>query len=201
MATEYYFNHLDPTSFQRLINAILVSRFGEAIRLLPLRGRDGGRDAETLPDAPLLEVRPRIPGSIPGPPFHAAKGRYLFQVKHHRTVDVAPSVVRNTVVSEFESEITTHVVPLSTDEKVDFFFLVTNVPASKEAIAKIDEKRRELQKTGVGIFSDVLWGEHVSAWLIKRLRSGPRSPTYLPGGPYRDLALSPTIPSPDSQVP
>jgi len=36
---EYYFDEIDPTRFQRLINTILVARFGEDVRLTPLRGR------------------------------------------------------------------------------------------------------------------------------------------------------------------
>ncbi len=46
---EYYFNNLDFMAFQRLINAILVARFGEHARLTPLQGSDGGRDGETAP--------------------------------------------------------------------------------------------------------------------------------------------------------
>ena len=45
---QYYFNNLDATSFQRLINGILVARFGEDIRLTPLYGADGGRDGKLL---------------------------------------------------------------------------------------------------------------------------------------------------------
>jgi hypothetical protein len=44
---EYIFNNLDASTFQRLINSILVYRFGENVRLTPLFGSDGGRDGET----------------------------------------------------------------------------------------------------------------------------------------------------------
>ena len=44
---EYDFNQLDPVKFQRLINCILVDLYGEAVRLTPLRGPDGGRNGET----------------------------------------------------------------------------------------------------------------------------------------------------------
>lgn len=53
---EYQFNNLDPVTFQRLINAILVSRFGEDVRITPLHGADGGRDAETAVGNPYFEV-------------------------------------------------------------------------------------------------------------------------------------------------
>ena len=32
---EYYFDQLDPTKFQRLINTIISARFGEDVRLDP----------------------------------------------------------------------------------------------------------------------------------------------------------------------
>jgi len=54
---EYYFDHLDPTKFQRLVNTILVARFGEDVRLTPLRGQDGGRDGETAPRNPYFEFQ------------------------------------------------------------------------------------------------------------------------------------------------
>ena len=53
---QYYFNNLDATSFQRLINGILVARFGEDIQLTPLYGADGGRDGETAPGNPYFEL-------------------------------------------------------------------------------------------------------------------------------------------------
>ena len=54
---EYYFDEIDPTRFQRLINTILVARFGEDARLTPLRGKDGGRDGETAPGNPYFEFQ------------------------------------------------------------------------------------------------------------------------------------------------
>ena len=48
MPAQYYFDELAPAAFQRLINSLLVKRYGEGVRLLPLKGADGGRD---LPEA------------------------------------------------------------------------------------------------------------------------------------------------------
>ena len=68
---EYYFDQLDPIKFQRLINAILIARFGEAVRLTPLRGQDGGKDGETAPGNPYFEfqgrfsVRPLLSNNLP----------------------------------------------------------------------------------------------------------------------------------------
>ncbi len=54
---EYYFNNLDHSTFQRLINSILIARFGEHARLTPLQGSDGGRDGETAPYNPYFEFQ------------------------------------------------------------------------------------------------------------------------------------------------
>ena len=80
MPVQYYFDNLDPTSFQRLINGLLVRRYGEALRLLPLRGPDGGRDLETAPSQTLFKVVTEKPDfSLTVSPLPA--GRYLFQAK------------------------------------------------------------------------------------------------------------------------
>lgn len=103
---EYYFNELDATKFQRLVNSILNAKFGVDTRLTPLRGSDGGRDAETAPGNPYFEyqvndVKPPINALVTPP----RKGRYLFQVKHHRTVDARMSDARQVVLSDFEQEL------------------------------------------------------------------------------------------------
>ncbi len=167
MAIEYHFNNLDPTSFQRLINAILVSKFGEAIRLLPLRGKDGGRDAETPPGTYIFDVTPSTDGIALGRNSYSAphRGRVLFQVKHHRTQDAQVSAVRASVVSDFVRELRDNVLTRTGDDSIDYFYLVTNVPSSGDVVTKIDEKRRELLGRGQRPEADVLWGEHVTAWL------------------------------------
>ena len=54
----YDFNQLgDPKKFQRLVNAILVARFGENARLTPLDGPDGASDGETADRNPYMEFR------------------------------------------------------------------------------------------------------------------------------------------------
>jgi hypothetical protein len=181
MGLEYYFNNLDSTSFQRLINAILVSRFGEAIRLLPLRGKDGGRDAETPPGAPVFEITVAASELDPGLTSYLPKGRCLFQVKHHRTVDIPAGTARSAVISDFEAELSENVLPKTGDDKVNAFFLVTNVPSSKEAVAKVDDKRRDLITNGVNLHAEVLWGEHVTAWLDQSPQIWPAFPDLFAG--------------------
>jgi hypothetical protein len=85
MANQYYLDALEPAVFQRLVNALLVLRYGEGVRLLPLRGKDGGRDAETPPGSSYFTVSipPSRDGIDPGP---IKPGRYLFQAKHHRAL-------------------------------------------------------------------------------------------------------------------
>jgi hypothetical protein len=126
---EYYFNNLSPTQFQRLVNSILVSRLGEDARLTPLRGADAGRDGETAAGNPFFEYQvDSIPQShtLTVPP---RAGRYLFQVKHHRTVDTRISDVRKVVISDFDKELRKNVLTRSGNEKANYFFLITNVPS------------------------------------------------------------------------
>jgi hypothetical protein len=97
MPIQYYFDNVEPTGFQRLVNALLTNRFGEEIRLLPLRGTDGGRDAETaLPTHPVEFVVDK--SMFLAPAVSLKPGRHLFQVKHHRMTDRPSAAVRTTVV-------------------------------------------------------------------------------------------------------
>lgn len=159
---EYYFNQLDPVKFQRLINAVLVARFGEDARLTPLRGRDGGRDGETAPGSPYYGFQvneiPPIPQSIFQPP---RKGRYLFQVKHHRTTDRRLSDVRQEVIADFARELKDNVLTREGDERVNYFLLITNVPSSEEALGKLDRIRRDLLRNVQNLHADVWWQERV----------------------------------------
>jgi NACHT domain len=162
MAIQYYFDNLDPTTFQRLINVLLTARYGESVRLLPLRGADGGRDAETAPTPTLFEVIAEKPQFLTsGSPLKP--GRYLFQVKHHRTTDRPGSEVRSAVVSDFEKELSSNV--LNRADPVNYFFLITNVPSSKDSISRVDEKRMQLLSQRTDIQADVLWQDHVFSWL------------------------------------
>jgi len=77
---EYYFNELDPIKFQRLINGILTAEYKEAVRLTPLYGADGGRDAETAPGNPYWEYQVSTVGSADAETIPSRQGRYLFQV-------------------------------------------------------------------------------------------------------------------------
>ena len=159
---EYYFNELDSTKFQRLVNSILNAKFGVDTRLYPLRGSDGGRDAETAPGNPYFEyqiddVKP--PGNaLVTPP---RKGRYLFQVKHHRTVDARMSDVRQVVLSDFEQELKKNVLNRTGDEQVNYFFLITNVPSSKDSLEKLDKKRDSLIRRTTNLHVDIWWKEQL----------------------------------------
>lgn len=162
MIVEYYFNQLDPVKFQRLINAILVARFGEDARLTPLRGQDGGRDGETAPGNPFFEFQisetTSMPQGISRPP---RKGRYLFQVKHHRTTDRRLSDARQSILADFAKELKNSVLTREGDERVNYFFLITNVPSSKDALDKLDRKRSDLLKNAPNLHADVWWQERI----------------------------------------
>jgi len=163
---EYYFNNLDHAMFQRLVNGILVARFGEDVRLTPLQGSDGGRDGETAPYNPHFEFQVnsvRVPQKgIQQPP---RKGRYLFQVKYHRTMNTRPSDARKAVISEFDEELRKNVLSRQGEERINYFFLITNVPSSKRAITEIDRKAAEIRKNNQSLYVDIWWEERVKAFL------------------------------------
>lgn len=172
---EYYFNELDPTSFQRLINGILIPRFGEAISLTPLRGPDGGRDAETSSDNPFFEFNvdkePKGEPSIYSPP---TPGRYLFQSKFHRTTDTTLTDARRRVLSDFRTELMKNVLPRQDDDRVNFFVLVTNVPSSADSIRRAGKVARELTGDLDDLYASIWWQERVIAHLdqLPRLWTG-----------------------------
>jgi len=142
---EYYFDEIDPVKFQRLINTILVARFGEDARLTPLRGKDGGRDAETAPGNPYFDFQVvSKEEASKGSHLSPRPGRYLFQVKHHRASDGQFSKARQAVISDFKKELNGNVLNRIGEERVNYFFLITNVPSSRDALEKIDRVRGEL---------------------------------------------------------
>ena len=164
----YDLNQLgDPRRFQRLINSILTARFGENARITPLHGTDGGSDGETAPDNPHLEYRytrtqPPSHNPLIEPPI---PGRYLFQAKYHRTGDQRLSDLRATVVREFKNELQKNVLDRPDRNDVNYFFLVTNIPASDDAITRVDRVRTDLLHTPRRLHADVWWGERITALL------------------------------------
>ena len=105
----------------------------------------------THPSNPLIEA--------PRP------GRYLFQAKYHRTGDHRLSDLRSIVISEFKAALNDEVVSRSDPQDVNYFFLVTNVTASKESLRKVDEVRLEVLKGQQHLHADVWWGERITAAL------------------------------------
>jgi hypothetical protein len=103
---EYYFNSLNPTSFQRLVNGVLVATFNGGLRLMPLRGKDGGRDAEAVAEEPeeIIFAVDRAAGAT-DVRARMKPGRYMFQVKFHRTADGPLSTVRHAVVADLAREV------------------------------------------------------------------------------------------------
>lgn len=162
---EYYFNELSPVAFQRLINAILSLKYGSYIRLTPLRGSDGGRDAEIAPESFYFEVQ--VNADVPANEVSAPprRGRYLFQVKHHKTSDTRITDARRTVLSDFEEELTKNILSRTGTDAVNYFYLLTNVPASEDSIAKVDKKRGQLLQNTSELHADVWWQEKITALL------------------------------------
>ena len=146
---QYDLNQIaDPKRFQRLVNAILTARFGEDARLTPIHGTDGGSDGETAADNPFLEYRHQDPSTPPSNPLFEPPrpGRYLFQAKYHRTGEQRLSDLRSVVVAEFQYALTSQIIERSTFQDVNYFFLVTNITASKESMKKIDNVKKNLSQ-------------------------------------------------------
>jgi hypothetical protein len=181
---KYYFDQLDPVKFQQLINALLIERYGDDIRLTPLRGSDGGRDGETAVENPfmlfILDVSKPLSHDL-DEGYFLRPGRYLFQVKHHDTSASRISDLRNVVVSEFEQELTVNVLPHTGAQRVNYFFLITNVNSSEQSINKVDEKRGKLLKSVDYLHADVWWGERVTALLDTMPNIWASFPELFPG--------------------
>ncbi|MFA4932742.1 MAG: NACHT domain-containing protein, partial [Caldisericia bacterium] len=69
------------------------------------------------------------------------------------------------VIAEFAKELKNNVLCRTGEERVNYFFLITNVPSSKDALEKIDQVRRELLKNVSYLHADVWWKERVTALL------------------------------------
>lgn len=191
---EYYFNELNPTSFQKLVCALLVKRYGTDIRLSPILGPDGGQDAETAPNHPDFTFTTTISGSVvckrrrpsygpnvAGFPTQLSPGRYLFQIKFHRTQDRSLSDVRRVVSSDFERELTQNVLSKTASSRVNYFFLITNVPSSVSSISRIDVSRQKLVGDRYPLHADVLWQEHLVAELDQAPELWPAYAELFPG--------------------
>lgn len=165
---QYDLNQLaDPKQFQRLVNAILVARFGEDARLTPLQGTDGGSDGETACANPYMEFHYSTPiAQSPNPLVEPPRpGRYLFQAKYHRTGEQRVSELRATVVREFRQALTKDVLNRQDRNDVNYFILVTNIAASQDALRSVDEVRLELLRDRDRLHGDIWWGERITTSL------------------------------------
>lgn len=173
---EYDFNQLSPVDFQKLVNAILVKELGSLIRITPVRGRDGGRDAEIPADHPVY-------GFTLTRRAHSKQwmaGRYVFQVKHHLTTDRRGTDLRKEIIAEFREELQANVLPNKGGNRANYFFLITNVPSSRESVVAVDTARKELLKD-TGIHADVWWKDGLSAMLDGHPEVWSSYPEVLPG--------------------
>ena len=182
---QYDLNQLrDPERFQRLVNAILAARFGEDVRLTPLRGPDGGSDGETTSDNPYMEyvhahTSPVSHNPLVNPP---RPGRYLFQAKYHRMGEQRSSILRGRVVKEFKDTLRTTVLSDRSRGAVNYFFLVTNVTSSKHAHDKTDRIRKELLAHHPQLHADIWWGESITTSLDWSPDLWLAFPELFPGG-------------------
>ncbi len=195
----YDFNQIgDPHRFQRLVNGILTARFGEDARLTPLQGPDGGSDGETAPSNPNMEFRRgKVPPEATDPFVQPPRpGGYLFQAKYHPTGEQRLSDLRTRVVGEFEHELQHAVLHRPARRDVNYFFLVTNLSASKHAQRKVDEVRKRLIDPGRDLHADIWWSERLTTFLDWSPRLWSAFPELFPGHVVPSLAAA-SSPSPD----
>ena len=191
----YDLNQLaDPRKFQRLVNAILIARFGEDARLTPIQGADGGSDGETAEGNPFFEFNcTTSPTEATHPLVEPPRpGRYIFQAKYHRTGDQRLSDLRSTVVNDFRTELTNNILKRTDRKNVNYFFLVTNLPASNEALKKIDDIRNELLGDRSNLHADVWWHERITTALDWAPDLWQAYPEIFPGGVAPILGLATT---------
>ena len=182
---QYDLNQIsDPKRFQRLVNAFLIARFGENIRLTPLQGIDGGSDGETTPANPHMEFTIDNSSTYSNNPLvePPRPGRYLFQVKYHRTGEKPLSELRSLVVREYKVALTNDVLKRSDRQDVNYFFLVTNVTSSNASYQKIDKIRRKILKDRHNLHADIWWGERITAFLDRSPELWHAYPELFPGG-------------------
>ena len=181
---QYDLNQLsDPKRFQRLVNAILTARFGEDVRLTPIQGKDGGSDGETAKANPYFEFRYEDSSEqLTNPLIEAPRpGRYLFQVKYHRTGEHRLSDLRSIVVREFQAALNDEILSRLDRNDVNYFFLVTNLTASKDAFRKVDEIRSDVSQKIQHLHADVWWGERITAALDWAPQLWSAYPELFPG--------------------
>lgn len=181
---QYDLNQLsDPKRFQRLVNAILTARFGEDARLTPIQGKDGGSDGETAKGNPYLQFRYEVSSEQSTNPLIEAPrpGHYLFQAKYHRTGEHRLSDLRSIVVGEFKTALNDEILGRLDRTDVNYFFLVTNLTASKDSLRKVDEIRSEVLHEKQHLHADIWWGERITAALDWAPQLWPAYPELFPG--------------------
>ena len=181
---EYDLNQLnDPVRFQRLVNAVLTARFGENIRLTPLKGPDGGSDGETAPRNPHMDFTVTTSSAPNKDPLLESPrpGRYHFQAKYHPTGNQKITELRTRVLGEFRTSLTKDILNRPDRASVNYFFLVTNVPSSAAAISRLDDLRKRLLATRPNLHADIWWQERITSALDWAHTLWPAFPEVFPG--------------------
>ena len=109
-------------------------------------------------------------------------------MKHHRTSDRPSSEARQAVISDFKKELQDNVLKRKEDERVNYFILITNVPSSKDAIAKIDKIRSDFLGDIENLHADVWWRERVVTHLDQMPSVWSSFPEMFAGGTVPFLA-------------
>jgi len=174
---EYYFDNLSSNEFQRLINAIFISKYKENYTVTPITGADGGSDGEIFFDKESIEYKLESIKGCPDP----LRGNTLIQVKHHKIDGIGGTAARAAVITDFRTEVRNNYLPQLKKRKVNNFILITNVPSSDNAIQRITAAKKEiLPKNSGGVI--VYWRDRLIALLDSAPSVWPAFPHLFAGG-------------------
>ena len=113
---------------------------------------------------------------------HRVRDATYFKRSTNPTGEHRLSDLRALVVREFDEELKTAVLRRKDRHDVNYFFVVTNLSASKEAIARVDDVRRRLLRGRRRLHADIWWKERLTAFLDSSPDLWLVFPQIFPGG-------------------
>ncbi|MFC4427176.1 NACHT domain-containing protein [Deinococcus navajonensis] len=180
---EYYFDHLSPVEFQRLVNALYITTLTDSYKVTPIIGADGGSDGEI--DETDVERFYELEASDSKPSYF--KGRTIIQVKHRRIEGVGATAARTSVTDDYRSEITKNIIPRSKKGEVDNFILITNVFDSAPAKQRVADINKQLLDP-IGVRGSIYWRDRLIAMLDSNPKVWASFPSLFPGGRVPEIS-------------
>lgn len=180
---EYYFDSLSPIDFQRLVNALYITKYSDDFKVTPIIGADGGSDGEIVENDSIrfYELEP-----IKSRSAHT-KGRTVIQVKHRRIEGIGATAARASVIDDYRAEINKNIIPRAKRKEISNFILITNVFDSAPATDRVAEINKQLLDP-VGVRGSVYWRDRLIALLDSNPSIWAAFPDLFPGGRVPELS-------------